>query len=104
MKGRDSWPIFAQDRGGRPVYLTRERWEYALDHPGMTEDLLACVTETLQKDQRQQDAYDPVKFKYIYGCGNLPTPYTDMVVVVKFGWQGRPPNSNNFRFNEDKTP
>ncbi len=32
----------------------------------------------------------------IYACGNLLAPYTDMVVVVKFGWQGVPPRANNF--------
>jgi hypothetical protein len=96
VKNHNSWPIFVQDRGGRQIYLTQERWEHALDHPGMTENLLDCVMETLHKGQRQQDTYDPAKFKYVFHCTDLPAPYTDMVVVVKFGWQGRPPKINNF--------
>jgi hypothetical protein len=96
VENHDSWPIWVQDHGGRPIYLTQERWAHALDHPGMGEELLNCVLVTLNKGQRQQDAYDPAKFKYIYACGNLPAPYTNMVVVVKFGWQGIPARANNF--------
>jgi len=81
MNDHNPWPIFVQDRGGRPIYLTQERWAHALDHPGMNEELLDCVLATLSKGQRQQDAYDPAKFKYNlcvrqfactlhrYGCG-----------------------------------
>ncbi|HOU13055.1 MAG TPA: hypothetical protein PKZ84_08045 [Anaerolineae bacterium] len=54
MKEHASWPIFVQDRGGRSIYLTQERWAHALDHPGMDEDLLDCVMVTLNKGQRQQ--------------------------------------------------
>ncbi len=96
MKGHVSWPISVQDRDGHPIYLTQERWLHALDHPGMNEDLLDCVLATLNKGKWQQDAYDPAKFKYIYACDKLPAPYTDMVVVVKFGWQGTPAKANNF--------
>lgn len=63
MREHASWPIFVQDRSGRPMYLTQERWAHALDHPGMAEDLLDCVKVTLNKGLRQQDAYDPAKFR-----------------------------------------
>jgi len=42
------WPIFVRDKRGREIYLTRERWEYALDHPGMTERLLDSTLLTLK--------------------------------------------------------
>jgi len=28
--GERQWPVFIQDRQGRTIYLTRERWEHAL--------------------------------------------------------------------------
>lgn len=96
MENEQSWPIFVQDRGERQIYLTRERWDHALDHPGMGEYLLDCALETLRKGSRKQDPYDPGKFKYIHECKDLPASYTDMVVVVKFGWQGSPSKPNNF--------
>lgn len=34
--------------------------------------------------------------KYISAFAVLPSPYTHMVVVVKFGWQGDPAEANNF--------
>jgi hypothetical protein len=47
------WPIFVQDREGRQIYLTQERWEHALDHPGMHEGLLVSVLETLRQARRK---------------------------------------------------
>jgi len=91
-----SWPIFVQDRGGRKVYLMQERWEHALEHPGMHEKLLDWVLEALRKSRRKQDPYDPAKFKYTYSVPDLPMSYTHIVVVVKFGWQVSSPEANNF--------
>ena len=90
------WPIFVQDREGRQVYLTQERWEHALDHPGMHEDLLEGVLETLRQGRYKQDPYDSVKFKYALGLPDLPLSYTHIVVVVKRDWQGAPAEANNF--------
>jgi len=90
------WPIFVFDREGRQVYLTRERWEHALYHPGMHEALLESVLDTLRQGRCKQDAYDPAKFKHTLGFSNLPSPYTHIVVVVKRGWQGDPTEANNF--------
>jgi len=90
------WPIFVQDREGRQVYLTQERWEHALDHPGMHEDLLESVLETLRQGQRKQDSYDSAKFKVTLGFSDLPLSYTHIAVVVKCGWQGAPAEANNF--------
>lgn len=98
MATQDSrvWPIFVQDQGGSQIYLSQERWEHALDHPGMHDDLLERVLETLWQGRRQQDPYDPAKFKYTLGFSSLPSPYTHIVVVVKYGWRGIPARANNF--------
>ena len=91
-----SWPIFVQDRQGHTIYLTWERWDHALGHPGMHEGLLESVLETLRKGGRKQDAYEPTKYKYLYEFQDLPMPYTHIVVVVKFGWRDTPAEVNNF--------
>gem|GEM_PF-6659663 len=57
-----SWPIFMQDRWRHEIYLTHERWEHALDHPGMHEGLLDSILETLRRGRRKQDTYDSAKF------------------------------------------
>lgn len=91
-----SWPVFVQDREGYRIYLTWERWEHALNHPGMHEGLLDYVLETLRKGKRKQDSYDTAKFKYTCNFPDLPMCYTHIVVVVKFGWQDIPDETNNF--------
>jgi hypothetical protein len=91
-----SWPIFVQDRWGHTIYLTWERWEHALGHPGMHDGLLEQVLETLRKSGRKQDKYSPSKFKYTYRFADLPMDYTHVEVIVKFGWQGDPAVMNNF--------
>jgi hypothetical protein len=60
----------------------------------MHKGLLDSILETLRKGRRKQDTYDSAKFKYTYSVPGLPTPYTHMVVVVKFGW--RDTIANNF--------
>ena len=91
-----SFPVYVKDRRGNCIYLTRERWEHAIDHPGMHDALIDQVIETLRKGERKQDAYDPLKFKYSYGFSSLPMSYTHIVVVVKFGWHGVIEKPNNF--------
>jgi hypothetical protein len=91
-----SWPIYVQDRNGHSIYLTWERWEHALGHPGMHEGLLDALLETLRKAGRKQDRYDPAKYKYIQAFPDLPHSYTHLEVVVKFGWQLVSGTANNF--------
>ncbi len=91
-----SWPIFVRDRQGHMIYLTCERWEHALDHPGMHAKLRESVLETLRKGSRKQDAYDPTKYKYIHEFLDLSLPYTHIVVVVKFGRRNMHAETNNF--------
>lgn len=54
------WPIFIQDRQRSTIYLTRERWEHALDHPGMHESLLDAVLLTIRTGRRRQDKFEPL--------------------------------------------
>jgi len=91
------WPIYIQDRDGRTVYITRERWDHALDHPGMSDDLLDSVLETLRTARRKQDSFDPTKYKYTKDFIDLPFDYTHVVVVVKFSVSRiEPRRENNF--------
>jgi hypothetical protein len=91
-----SWPIIIQDRDAHQIYLTYEGWDHALGHPGMDNELLDFVLATLHKGGRKQDAFDRTKYKYTLELPDLPMPYTHVVVVVKFGWRGSPPEANNF--------
>ena len=43
-----SWPIYVQDRAGHNIYLTEERWQYALEHPQMRHNLLDAVLATVR--------------------------------------------------------
>ncbi len=92
----DEWPRFVTDQWGNEIYLTWERWDHALGHPGMDDGSLATMLETLRRGVRKRDAFDSAKFKYSRPFDDLPEPYTDVVVVVKFGWRGDPPAANNF--------
>jgi hypothetical protein len=48
-----AWPLWVQDREGRRIYLTEERWQHALDHPGMSEALLDAVLVTIRAGHRK---------------------------------------------------
>jgi hypothetical protein len=89
------WPIFVRDKRGREIYLTRERWNHALDHPGMTERLLDYTLLTLKAGGRKQEALDPSKYKYRRRFEELPEDYTHIVVVVKFGIDPSDPSKEN---------
>ena len=91
-----NWPIHIEDKQGRHIYLTQERWEHALGHPGMSDSLLKSAIETIRSGQRTQDKFDPNKYKYSQEFHDLPMLYTHFVVVVKFGWKDHPPQANNF--------
>ncbi len=91
-----SWPIRVSDRRGNSIYITWERWEHALAHPGMENGSLDAVLETIRLGTRKQDKYQADKFTYTMESFDLPEPYTHTVVVVKMGWQGNPPEQNNF--------
>ena len=91
------WPIWVHDKSGRRIYITEERWQHALDHPGMHVGLLGALLQTIRSGQKRQDAYDPTKYKYSKPFPNLPGNYTHLVVVVKFGLtRDAPVRENNF--------
>jgi len=91
------WPLFVQDRDKRVIYLTRERWDHALEHPGMSEQLLPQVLTTLRTGRRKQDRLDPAKYFYRKAFAVLPFDHTHIVVVVKFERHSeRHPAANNF--------
>jgi hypothetical protein len=91
------WPVIVQDRAGHQIYVTEERWQHALGHPGMHEGLLDAVLATIRLGRRKQDAFDPAKYKYVKAFEDLPGSYTHLVVVVKFGvTRHEPVQENNF--------
>ena len=97
MQGNHVWPLFVKDQRGNSIYLTQERWEHALDHPGMSHELLEPMLKTICSGTRKQDPYDPAKFKYTRSFPDLPIEYTHIIVVVKFGWQVQDVSiANNF--------
>lgn len=89
------WPIFAKDKRGREVYLTKRRWRPALDHPGMQERLLDSVLLALKVGRRKQEALDLSKYKYRRRFENLPEDHTHIVVVVKFAIDSVDPSKEN---------
>lgn len=92
-----TWPIYIRDKKGREIYLTEERWKHALRHTGMSDALLPKVLTTVRTGKRTVDAYDPGKFKYIRFFRELPSSFSHIVVVVKFGIMPQhPDNENNF--------
>ena len=91
------WPIRVTDRRGHFIYLTQERWDHALGHPGMSHDLLEILLETIRVGRRRQDKYHADKTIYALESFDLPDPYTHMVAIVKMGRRKRAPEtSNNF--------
>lgn len=67
MRENYSWPIFVEDRRDHIVYLTTERWEHALGHPGMSDELLEATLETIAEGSRRQDKYIAAKSYYTRG-------------------------------------
>jgi len=62
----------------------------------MYNGLLDVVLETIRLGARRQDKYQADKFSYALESFELPEPYTHVVVIVKMGWEGDPPERNNF--------
>lgn len=91
------WTV--QDRRGRSIYMTQERWEYiTTKHPELT-DHLDDVLDTLRRGSRRQDRRNPQTYTYRRACPGLPVPYNHIVVAVVFRWKHLPDGttaSNNF--------
>lgn len=91
------WSV--QDRRGRPIYMTQERWEYIVaKHPEL-EGHLDNLLNTLRTGRRRQDKRDSQTYTYRRACESLPTPYNYIVVAVAFRWRELPDGTtvpNNF--------
>jgi hypothetical protein len=87
------------DRWGNEIYLTDERWAHIAETHDEMVDYRSRVLMTVRTGQRQQDPFDPTKYKYSKRFRDLPEVFTHIVVVVKFAWreesQGRE-MPNNF--------
>lgn len=95
MTGDKNWPIYIQDKEGRVIYLSKERWKHALRHTGMSEALLPKVLTTVKTGKRKVDIYDPNKYKYIRSFRELPSGFTHLIVVVKFSLMPEHPGEEN---------
>lgn len=93
------WTI--QDRDGRAIYLTQERWEHILDpinHPEM-EGFEEELKQTIQQGRGQQNPLNPQKYTYAKSFGHLVEDNTHIIAVVLFRYReqgNRPPVANNY--------
>jgi hypothetical protein len=76
------WTVY--DRYGNVIYLTEERWEHIIDldnHPEMKE----CeekLKETIRLGRRQQDSFNPQKYRYTKSFSLLAAKNTHIVAIV----------------------
>jgi hypothetical protein len=78
------WTV--QDRDGRAIYLTHERWEHIIDpynHPEMAA-YEAQLQETIRSGARQQDPLNPLKYRYVKAFNGLAEDNTHIVAIVLF--------------------
>ena len=76
----------AQDRRGREIYLTEERWFHIFDdHPEMRE-YQRELFDTIRRGRRYQDAMRPHVYVYYRDYPELPDGNTTIIVVVRFGY------------------
>ena len=75
-----------QDRRGREIYLTEERWFHIFDdHPEMRE-YQRELFDTIRRGRRYQAARRPHVYFYHRDYPELPDWNTTIIVVVKFGY------------------
>ncbi len=78
------WTV--QDKDGRSIYLTEERWRHIVEperHPEMA-DYEEELKLTLRSGQRTQDSLVPNKFYYLKAFRNLPEGNSHIIAVVLF--------------------
>jgi hypothetical protein len=92
------WTV--RDRYNNEVYLTHERWEHITDpinHPEMAA-YEEHLQDTIRSGQRQQDALQPQKYRYVQAFDDLAAENTHLVAIVlcRFseGEGGRPVLNN----------
>lgn len=86
MSNGKRWVV--QDRNGRPIYLTEERWQHIIEperHPEMLEYEVE-LKQTLRAGTRTQDSLDPNKFFYLKAFRNLPEGNSQIIAVVRMGF------------------
>jgi hypothetical protein len=71
-----------QDRTGRAIYLTEERWQHIVSRHHALAGHLDDVLKTLQFGRRRQDAVQPFKYFYRRRCKTLPGHYNSITVVI----------------------
>jgi hypothetical protein len=74
------WEV--QDRAGRKIYLTEERWQHIISGHRALVNHLDEVLRTLQLGRRRQDVVQPFKYFYHRRCATLPGYYNSITVVV----------------------
>ena len=75
-----------QDRRGREIYLTEERWFHiSEDHTEMIE-YQRELFDTIRRGRRYQDDVRPDVYYYYRDYPELPDLNTTIIVVVKFGY------------------
>jgi len=70
----------AQDRDGREIYLTEERWNHILERHPYLQDHLEDVLDTIRQGKRQQQPHDPQAFVYRKECNRLPRPFSGEIM------------------------
>ena len=75
------------DRWGNEIYLTDERWAHIVETHEEMMNYRGHIPITVRAGQRQQDPFDPTKYKYSKRFRDLPEGFTHVVVVVKFAWR-----------------
>jgi len=73
-----------QDRDGREIYLTEERWRHIRWRHKSLADHLDDVLATLRVGHRRQDPIPPFKYFYHHRCDTLPGAYNTIVMVVLY--------------------
>ncbi len=78
----DCWTI--QDRQGREIYLTQERWQHIIIRHKALARHLDDVLNTIRLGRRRQDSQQPFKYFYQRHCDKLTGYYNSITVVVLF--------------------
>lgn len=93
------WTV--RDRYDNEIYLTHERWEHVTDpinHPEML-TYEEHLRDTIRTGNRQQDALNPQKYRYIKAFEDLAAENTHVVAIVLFRFReenGGRPIPNNY--------
>lgn len=74
------WTV--EDRAGRTIYMTEERWQHIISGHSVLENHLKDVLDALRFGNRTQDALRPSKYFYRNHCDGLPGFYNRITVVV----------------------